>query len=102
MNDGLQYQHVQLHNQGITLTITFSKTSLVPALVDMVRQDDDLCPVRAFSAYSAFLHAGSHPPAPSSPLFITHLTSGNTSMTDAEFHCSFEISSESRYRERIQ
>jgi hypothetical protein len=85
MNGGLQYHHVQPHSLGVTLTIPFSKTSLVPAKVDIVSRDDALCPLRAFSAYSAFLLAGPLPPAASNPFFISQLISGNTAMTDAEF-----------------
>jgi hypothetical protein len=87
MNGGLQYQHVQIHSRGISLTIPFSKTSLAPTQVDVSSRDDELCPVKAFSAYSALLHSIAGHLSHSSPLFVSQLSSGIAPMTDAEFLC---------------
>jgi hypothetical protein len=85
MNGNLQLQHVTAHDKGISVIIPFSKTSLLPAQVEMIKRDDLLCPHRAFSTYSSFLHTTFPSLNPVSPLFITQLVSGFTPMSDADF-----------------
>ena len=45
-NRGLLVQHVTLHRWGLSITVPYSKTSLVPTTVDIIRRDDQLCPLR--------------------------------------------------------
>lgn len=87
MNAGLLQQHVKLHSKGISLTVPFSKTSLIPTLVDISKRDDLLCPVRAFTQYSSFLSGIAHyVNNPTAPLFLNQLSNNTvTPMTDAEF-----------------
>lgn len=54
---GLLRQHVSVHEWGISLAIPFSKTSLIPTAVAIVRRDDTLCPVAAHCAYTRHLPA---------------------------------------------
>jgi hypothetical protein len=48
---GLLVQHVMLEPWGINLVIPFSKTSLIPTAVAIIRRDDELCPVSAYKGY---------------------------------------------------
>jgi hypothetical protein len=52
---GLLREHVTVHPWGINLAIPFSKTSLIPTAVAIIRRDDSLCPVDAHKAYSRLL-----------------------------------------------
>ena len=54
---GLLREHVSVHPWGISLAIPFSKTSLIPTAVAIIRRDDDLCPVAAHRAYTQLLPA---------------------------------------------
>ena len=74
---GLLAQDVAVEPWGISLSIPFSKTSLIPTLVSIIRRDDALCPVAACRAYLRLvpsrLRASGHPfflasPSSASPL----------------------------------
>lgn len=52
---GLLRQHVTVHGWGINLAVPFSKTSLIPTAVALIRRDDILCPVAAHRAYTRLL-----------------------------------------------
>ena len=54
---GLLRGHVSVQPWGISLAIPFSKTSLIPTAVAIVRRDDELCPVAAHRAYTRLLPA---------------------------------------------
>lgn len=82
MNGGLQAQHVRRTVSGISLQITFSKTSLLPTTIDIISRDDELCPSRAYTTYMAFF---SSPLRPTDALFVSGLRSTLVPMTDAEF-----------------
>lgn len=51
----LRQQHVRLTDQGVILTIPFSKTSLHPVEVRLSARDDFLCPLKAVEHYQIFL-----------------------------------------------
>ena len=76
---GLLTQHVTVTHWGINLAIPFSKTSLIPTSVAIIRRDDALCPVLAFSAYSS--PVPSHLRQPCLPFFL-HSTSSATPLSD--------------------
>lgn len=81
-NRGLLVQHVTLHRWGLSITVPYSKTSLVPTTVDIIRRDDQLCPLRAYNTYVAFIpDAFRHP---SHPFFIQHSHS-SLPMSDTDF-----------------
>jgi hypothetical protein len=86
-NGHLRHRHVQHTAAGVTITIAYSKTSLLPARVDLASRSDVLCPSRALSAYLAFFRAyPGLPHSPDDPLFITrHTSSGFHAMSDQEF-----------------
>lgn len=48
---GLRIKDVKPRKWGVSLTVPYSKTTLIPATVDIIRRDDDLCPLRAYSSY---------------------------------------------------
>ena len=52
---GLTWVDVRLEVYGIALTVPFSKTSLLPAQVDLIRRDDELCPLSAYRSYVALV-----------------------------------------------
>lgn len=79
---GLLVQHVTRHPWGISLMLPFSKTSLIPATVAIIRRDDALCPVAAYRAYTAHLPLGSR--GPHLPFFLHHAHS-ITPLTDTTF-----------------
>jgi hypothetical protein len=82
----LRMQDVRLTPWGVSLTIPFSKTSLIPTRVDVVSRPDALCPARALTVYLSFFSAyPALPQQPSDPLFISRLPSGFTPMTPVEF-----------------
>jgi hypothetical protein len=81
-NGSLLVSHVTAHRWGISLNIPFSKTSLIPTTVDIIRRDDQLCPLRAYRAYVSLIpqqHRQSH-----HPFFLQHPQS-TAAMTDAVF-----------------
>ena len=86
-NGHLKHGHVQATAHGVALTILYSKTSLLPARVDVASRTDQLCPLRALAAYKAFFTAyPALPQKPSDPLFLTRRTpTSYHPMTDAEF-----------------
>jgi hypothetical protein len=81
-NGSLKVSHVSPLAWGISLTIPFSKTSLIPTPVDIIRRDDELCPLQAYSAYIAFIpkqfRLDHH------PFFLLNNSSASP-MTDSEF-----------------
>ena len=54
---GLLRQHVTPHDWGINLAVPFSKTSLIPTAVALIRRGDTLCPVAAHRAYTRLVPA---------------------------------------------
>lgn len=50
-NSSLLFKHVSCQEWGIQLTIMSSKTSLHPAVVNLIKRDDLLCPVAAYTHY---------------------------------------------------
>jgi hypothetical protein len=81
-NSGLLVQHVVAHQWGVSITVPFSKTSLVPTTVDIIRRDDQLCPARAYQEYIAFIPAALR--LPSHPFFLHDLNSASP-MSDSDF-----------------
>jgi hypothetical protein len=81
-NGGLLVQHVTLQRWGVSITVPYSKTSLVPTSVDIIRRDDQLCPLIAYSAYVAFFPAAFR--HPSHPFFVQHSHS-SVPMTERDF-----------------
>jgi hypothetical protein len=79
---GLVQKQVALHSWGINLAIPFSKTSLIPTTVAIIRRDDTLCPVAAYRAYAKHLPARLR--RPTVPFFL-HDTSSTTPLTDSTF-----------------
>jgi hypothetical protein len=79
---GLRIADVTPHRWGVSLTIPFSKTSLIPTTVDIVRRDDQLCPLLAYQSYWALLPVGRR--APLSPFFLQSPTSSSP-LTDTQF-----------------
>jgi len=78
---GLSVCHISLHTWGISLTVPFSKTSLIPTKVEIIRRDDQLCPVHAYLAYVALL---SGPRLPHHPFFLRHAHS-TAALSDTVF-----------------
>jgi hypothetical protein len=80
-NAGLQAQHVNHTQWGISLTIPFSKTQLHKSHVDIVRRGDELCPVRAHLRYRALVPSALNTPEAAyflaSPSTPTPLTDGD-------------------------
>jgi integrase len=85
MNSGLRWGGVRVTPDGVEITVPFSKTSLVPAVVSISSRTDSLCPTQAFLAYRAFFNSFALPQRPTDPLFITCLPSGYIPSTDTEF-----------------
>jgi hypothetical protein len=79
---GLLTQHVSTAPWGISLAIPFSKSSLIPTAVAIIRRDDALCPVAAYLAYTALvpLHLRQH----GHPFFL-HSPSSATPLSDVTF-----------------
>lgn len=75
-------KHVTLHAWGISLIVPFSKTSLIPAVVDIIRRDDQLCPVAACNAYTALVNARYR--AADHPFFLSSASS-TLPMLDSQF-----------------
>jgi hypothetical protein len=82
MGGQLKQSHVRLCHWGISLTIPFSKTSLIPTSVDIIRRDDELCPQRAYAAYVKLLPRSLT--APHLPLFFASRSSP-TPLSDSQF-----------------
>jgi hypothetical protein len=79
---GLRIADVTPRRWGIRLTIPFSKTSVIPTTIDIVRRDDQLCPLIAYHTYWALLPVARR--SPPSPFFV--LASNSSSpLTDTQF-----------------
>jgi hypothetical protein len=79
---GLLRRHVTTHEWGINLAIPFSKTSLIPTAVAIVRRDDELCPLAAHVAYTRHLPARLRRP---DVAYFLHSHSLATPLTDTTF-----------------
>ena len=79
---GLLRQQVTVAQWGINLTLPFSKTSLIPTSVAIIRRDDALCPVAAFYAYTACVPSQLR--QPDLPFFL-HSSSSATPLSDVTF-----------------
>jgi hypothetical protein len=79
---GLLTQHVGANSWGISLAIPFSKTSLIPTAVSIIRRDDALCPVAAYLAYVS--RVPSRLRLPGIPFFL-HSPSSDTPLSDVTF-----------------
>ena len=79
---GLRVMDVASHHWGVSLTIPFSKTSLVPTTIDIIRRDDQLCPLVALRSYLALVPAGVH--APHLPFFLASPLSSSP-LLDTQF-----------------
>jgi hypothetical protein len=85
-DSGLRQRDVRLTPHGVSLTIPYGKTSLVPMPVDISRRDDILCPARAVSGYLAFFRAyPSLPQRPADRFFISRVAAALQPMTAVEF-----------------
>ena len=67
-NGGLQHRHISVTAAGVAVIVPYSKTSLVPARIDMASRSDILSPARERSpptcrSSSATQHCHSYPPA---------------------------------------
>jgi hypothetical protein len=82
----LRMQDVRLAQWGVSLTIPFSKTSLIPTQIDIVSRPDILCPARATEDYlSWFARYPCLPQQPTDPLFISRQPSGCTPLSSVDF-----------------
>jgi integrase len=70
---GLLFRHVRRTDAGISLTISHSKTQLVAVQVEMVRRNDDLCPVLARQHY--LNHIPAYLKQPENPFFLASQSS---------------------------
>lgn len=73
---------VKQESWGVSLTIPFSKTSLVPTSVELVRRDDQLCPLAAYLSYISLIPTSLR--LPHLPFFLTKPNSPSP-MIDSEF-----------------
>jgi hypothetical protein len=73
---------VHPHRWGVSLTIPFSKTSLIPITVDIIRRDDQLCPLVALRNYRALVPVSLQ--APHHPFFLESLHSSSP-LLDTQF-----------------
>lgn len=83
-NGALRMEHVQVLEWGVRLTIPFSKTSLAPTQVELVRRHDQLCPARAWERYHA-LRPLRGLSLPGDPVFVTDTAGTIAPLTDREF-----------------
>jgi hypothetical protein len=67
---------------GIELIIPYSKTSFIPAFVDIIRRDDQLCPLAAYLSYTSLIPQSLR--RPDYPFFL-HSTRSASPMSDTEF-----------------
>jgi hypothetical protein len=79
----LRFQDVRLTSWGVSLTVPFSKTTLIPTQVDIVSRPDILCPARATTEYLSFRTR--LPLRPSDPFFISCLPSGIAPLSAVDF-----------------
>jgi hypothetical protein len=69
---------------GIALTLPFSKTSLLPTQVDLIRRDDELCPLAAYNSYIALVPSRLH--LPHHPFFLSAPHGSTASpLTESDF-----------------
>jgi integrase len=54
---GLAFGHLVFHGKGVQISIPFSKTTLTPATIALVRRDDPLCPWRALRLLASTLQS---------------------------------------------
>lgn len=81
-SSSLTFADVAATSFGIELTIQFSKTTLVPVQVVIVRRDDELCPLAAYQQY--VVHIDRRLRLPPTPFF--RLTSDRTvAHSDTQF-----------------
>ena len=75
-------KHVTIHEWGVSIHLTHSKTVLQPRQVDISARDDLLCPARALSNYLPFINTQS----PDVPLFLSPAQNNTLMpMSDSEF-----------------
>ncbi len=55
LDSRLKFQHIIVHDSGLSITVPFSKTNLQPHTVHLCKRDDYLCPVLAFIHYRSFI-----------------------------------------------
>lgn len=55
LDSRLKFIHINVHDNGMSITIPFSKTNLQPHTIHLCTRDDYLCPVRAFIHYLSFI-----------------------------------------------
>jgi len=84
-NGGLAVHSVIAERWGIKLTIQFSKTSLIPTEVDLVRRDDLLCPLAAYKSYTKLI---TRVQLPRSPFFLAGSASSSP-LTDSDLVSRF-------------
>jgi hypothetical protein len=78
----LTFADVKPTTYGIELTVQFSKTTLVPVQVVIIRRDDELCPLAAYQQY--ITHIDSRLRLPLTPFF--RLTADRTTAhSDVQF-----------------
>jgi hypothetical protein len=65
---GLLAQDVAVEPWGVSLSLPFSKTSLIPTVISIIRRDDALCPVAASRAYLRLVPAQFK--SPGQPFFL--------------------------------
>ena len=81
----LTFTDVKPTTYGIELTVQFSKTTLVPVQVVIIRRDDELCPLAAYQQY--ITHIDSRLRLPLTPFF--RLTADRTTAhSDVQFATS--------------
>lgn len=70
LDSRLKFQHICVHEAGMSITIPFSKTNLQPHTVHLCTRDDIFCPVRAFVYYRSFIPPSLHSIS-SCPVFLS-------------------------------
>lgn len=55
LDSRLTFAHISVHDSGMSITVPFSKTELLPHTVHICSRDDFLCPVQAFLSYQVFI-----------------------------------------------
>lgn len=55
LDSRLTFSHISIHDQGMSITIPYSKTNLQPHTIHLCRRNDFLCPVLAFIRYQLFI-----------------------------------------------
>lgn len=81
-NGALLVKHVVVERWGVSLIIPYSKTSLIPTEVDIIKRSDVLCPLLAYRAYVSFLPQELRQPG--HPFFLQSIDAV-APMTDSSF-----------------